>query len=149
MAVIQVDAERTIAAAPDDVYRCIVDYKDRHPRWLPSNYSDYAVEQGGAGAGTVFRYLLTVGNRARTYHMAVAEPQPGTVVTESDTGSTLVSTWRVTPQGSGARVTLHTEWQGHGGVGGFFERLFAPRALKRVYDAALAQLDAYATAALP
>jgi len=29
-------------------------------------------------------------------------------------------------------------------VGGFFERLFAPRALKRVYDDELARLAAYA-----
>ncbi len=33
---------------------------------------------------------------------------------------------------------------GAGGVGGVFERLFAPRVLHRIYDDELSRLDAYA-----
>ena len=33
---------------------------------------------------------------------------------------------------------------GAGGVGGVFERLFAPRVLRRLYDDELSRLDTYA-----
>lgn len=145
MAVNTVDAGREIAAAPEKVYGCIADYQTQRPAWLPPNFSNLSVEQGGVGDGTVVSYLLTVGNRARNYHMAVSEPEPGSVLAERDTNSSLVTTWTVSPRGTGSNVTVHTEWQGAGGIGGFFERLFAPAALKRVYDDALARLDRYAT----
>ncbi len=145
MALIQIEAETMVAAPPKKVYRLIADYKkDERARWLPPNYSDYTVEQGGAGDGTVFGYTLKVGNRERAYRLSVSEPKRGSILTEKDTGSTLTNTWTVTAQGKGSRVTLRTEWQGHGGIGGFFERLFAPRALKRVYDDELARLAARA-----
>jgi len=34
--------------------------------------------------------------------------------------------------------------KGAGGIGGFFERLFAPRVMRRVYVDELARLDRYA-----
>ena len=42
------------------------------------------------------------------------------------------------------QVRISTTWQGAGGVGGFFERLFAPRVLRRIYADELNRLDAYA-----
>lgn len=145
MAVNKMDAQKEIAAPSKVVFRCIADYNER-PRWLPPNFSDLIVEKGGQGAGTVARYRLAAGNRERTYHVSVAEPRPGAVLSESDSNSSLVTTWTVSPRGSGSQVAVHVEWQGAGGVGGFFERLFAPGALKRVYDDALARLDRYAVA---
>jgi hypothetical protein len=50
----------------------------------------------------------------------------------------------VTPEGGACRVRISTTWQGAGGVGGVFERLFAPRALRRLYDDELSRLDMYA-----
>jgi hypothetical protein len=35
-----------------------------------------------------------------------------------------------------------SRWDGAGGIGGFFERMFAPRALRRVYDDVLEKLSA-------
>lgn len=136
MAVNRVDAEREIAAPPDRVFQRIADLSAR-ARWLPPNYSDIAVDQ----SDSALRYRLKVGNRERAYHMAVSESRPGSVLSEKDTGSSLTTTWTVTPSGSGSRVAIHTEWQGSGGVGGFFERLFAPAGLKRVYVDALGRLD--------
>ncbi len=66
------------------------------------------------------------------------------MLTESDTGSTSVTTFTVTPEGSACRVRISTTWQGAGGVGGVFERLFAPRVLRRLYDDELSRLDTYA-----
>jgi uncharacterized protein YndB with AHSA1/START domain len=144
MAVIKVDAQKDIAAPPDKVFGSIADYKQR-PQWLPTNFSDYKVEKGGKGGGTIVTYRLNAGQRVRAYRMTVEEPLRGSALTERDAGSSLTTTWTVSRRDTGSRVSLHTEWQGAGGVGGFFERLFAPTALKRVYDDTLSRLDRYAT----
>ncbi len=50
----------------------------------------------------------------------------------------------VTPQGQGCEVAITTTWKGAGGIGGFFEKTFAPKALRGIYADELARLDAYA-----
>jgi hypothetical protein len=48
----------------------------------------------------------------------------------------------VRPASDGAStVAVRTTWKGAGGVGGFFERTFAPRGLQRVYGAMLERLE--------
>ena len=42
----------------------------------------------------------------------------------------------------GATVKVRTTWDGAGGIGGFFERIFAPKGLGRVYVDLLHRLDA-------
>lgn len=150
MALIHVQAERTINATPERVHAVLADYRGRHAEILPpENYLDYHVEQGGTGAGTVFAYRLRAARRERPYTLRVSEPTPGTVITENDTSSSLVTTWTLEPQSAGqqTRVRLTTEWQGASGVGGFFERTFAPGGLHRLYDAVLARLDTAAAGA--
>jgi hypothetical protein len=141
---LSVTAERLVGAPAEHTYRCIADYRTHHPRFLPPAFSDFQVEQGGVGAGTVHRFQLNAGGRTRTYRMRVEELQPGRVLTESDTGSSLVTTWTVTSEGQRCRVRLDTRWQGAGGVGGVFERLFASRVLRRIYEDELERLDRYA-----
>jgi hypothetical protein len=46
-------------------------------------------------------------------------------------------------------VRVETRWQGVGGVGGLFERLFAPRVLRRLYAEELERLDRYARTVPP
>jgi hypothetical protein len=144
MAPISVSAERTVGVPAPEVYGYIADMREHHPHFLPPAFSDFQVESGGVGAGTITRYNLTAGGRTRQYRTQVAEPEPGRVLTESDTGSTSVTTFTVTPEGSACRVRISTTWQGAGGVGGVFERLFAPRVLRRLYDDELGRLDTYA-----
>ncbi len=144
MAPISVSAERTVGAPAPEVYGYIADHRDHHPHFLPPAFSDFQVESGGVGAGTIARFKLTAGGRTRQYRMQVAEPEPGRVLTESDTGSTSVTTWTVTPEDGACQVRISTSWQGAGGVGGVFERLFAPRVLRRLYADELSRLDAYA-----
>jgi hypothetical protein len=143
MGTIHVSAERTIAAPAEKLYGYIADMRE-HPHFLPDAFSDFSVEEGGVGAGTITSFRINAGGRSREYRMAVAEPQPGRVLTESDTGSSLVTTFTVTPQDAGARVEIATSWQGAGGVGGFFERRFAPRVLRGIYVEELERLDTYA-----
>jgi uncharacterized protein YndB with AHSA1/START domain len=141
---IHVTAERTIDAPPERVYAYVADMREHHPRFLPPAFSDFQVESGGVGAGTVTRFTLNTGGRSRSYRMQIAEPEPGRILTESDTESSLVTTWTIEPAGAGSRVQIATTWEGAGGIGGFFERTFAPRVLSRLYDDELTRLDEYA-----
>ena len=144
MGTIRVAAERDIRAPAEVVYGYIADFREHHPNFLPHAFSNFQVESGGVGAGTITRFRITAGGRSREYRMAVDEPAPGRVLTESDTGSTLVTNFTVEPRGAGAHVAIETAWEGAGGLGGFFERLFAPRVLRKIYAEELDRLDAYA-----
>jgi len=144
MGKIVVSAERVIDAPADVVYRYVADMRDHHPRFLPSAFSDFRVESGGVGAGTITRFTVTAGGRARQYQMRVEEPAPGQVLTESDTGSSLVTTTTVSPRDGASLVQISTTWDGAGGIGGFFERTFAPRAMRAIYTDELERLNAYA-----
>ena len=79
-----VSAEAMVDAPADRVYLYLADMRDHHPRFLPPAFSDFQVESGGVGAGTVTRFKITAGGRTRDYRMKVAEPEPGRVLTESD-----------------------------------------------------------------
>jgi hypothetical protein len=96
------------------------------------------------GAGTITRFKVTAGGRSREYRMQVAEPEPGRVLTESDTSSSLVTTTTVAPRDDASVVTISTTWNGAGGIGGFFERTFAPKAMRAIYTDELERLNAYA-----
>ena len=143
MAEINVAVERDIDAPPDRVYQYIADYKQHHDKWLPPEYSNYQVQNTGSAETTV-SYHLKTGSRERDYHMQVNKADSGRVVTERDTTSSLVKTFTVEPASGGSRVRIETRWQGSGGVGGFFERTFAPRVLSALYAVELQRLDAYA-----
>jgi Polyketide cyclase / dehydrase and lipid transport len=144
MTTVRASAEGTVAAPAETVYGYLADYERHHPRFLPPAISSPQVEEGGVGAGTVFRCTVTAGGRSREYRMRVAEPEPGRVLSESDLGSSLVTTFTVVPQGAGCAVRIETTWSGASGVGGFFERMFAPRAMGRIYADELERLAAYA-----
>jgi len=139
-----VSAERVVGAPVATVYACIADVRRHHPHFLPPAFSDFGVEEGGVGAGSVVHFTFTAGGRSRRYRTVMDEPEPGRVITETDTGSSLVTTFTVTGEDQGTRVRIDTVWDGAGGVGGFFERRFAPRALRKIYLDELARLDAYA-----
>jgi hypothetical protein len=144
--IVSVSAERAIDAPAETVYGYIADMIEHHPQYLPPAFSGFEVESGGVGAGTVTHFTVTAGGRARKYRMKVAEPEPGRVLTESDTGSSLVTTTTVTPRDATCVVRISTAWEGAGGVGGFFERLFAPRVMRGIYTDELTRLDGYARA---
>ena len=150
MGVIQVTAERTVNAPADTVFGYIRDMHV-HPKFLPPAFSDFHIESGGVGPGTVTSFKVTAGGRTREYHMTVDEPEPGLVLRESDSNSSLITKYTVSPRenpdGVGSaisQVEISTSWQGAGGIGGFFERTFAPRAMRALYEDELQRLDAYA-----
>jgi hypothetical protein len=145
MAEVNVTVDAPVRAPASTVYALISSFREHHPRFLPHNFSEYDVEQGGIGAGTVITFTITAMGRTRGYRMRISEPEPGRVLVESDTMSSMVTTWTVTPEGADAsRVAIETRWEGAAGVPGFFERLFAPRGLRRIYREELKRLDRYA-----
>jgi hypothetical protein len=144
MGKVQVSAEGLVHAPADVVYGYIANMREHHPKFLPPAFSGYQVESGGFGAGTIVRFNLTAGGRTRQFRSEVGEPEPGRVLTESDTESSSVTTFTVTPVEDNCTVQIASEWNGAGGIGGFFERTFAPRVLRGIYADELARLDAYA-----
>ena len=146
---LHVAAERTIGAPADTVYKVVADYERHHPRILPSAFSDLVVERGGIGAGTVIGFNVKTAGRNRHFRMQVAEPEPGRVLTESDTESSMVTTYTIAPDTAGSRVRIETTWQGARGFGGLMERLFAPRVMRKLYEDELDRLDRYARTVEP
>ena len=126
------------------MYELLADYREHHPHFLPPAFSNFGVESGGIGEGTIIQYNLKAGSRNRAYRMRVAEPEPGRVLSESDTTSSLVTTFTVAPSEDHSRLRIETVWQGASGIGGFFERTFAPGMLRRLYNDELERLDRYA-----
>ncbi|MFG3043725.1 SRPBCC family protein [Streptomyces sp. NPDC048202] len=143
MAQVEATTERVFAANADRVFDALGDYRTTRPKLLPEHFSEYEVREGGHGAGTLVHWKLqATSKRVRDCLMEVAEPTDGELV-EKDRNSTMVTTWRVTPAGEGrSRVVVTTTWKGAGGIGGFFERTFAPKGLGRIYDSVLDKLAA-------
>ncbi|GAA4664787.1 MULTISPECIES: SRPBCC family protein [Amycolatopsis] len=145
MAQVTATAERTIDAPVDKVRELVADYAGTRPQILTEQYRDYEVTEGGQGAGTKARWKLqATSKRVRDVAATVTEPEPGKLV-ETDANSSMVTTWTVREAGAGRSVVrIETTWQGAGGIGGFFEKTFAPAGLKRIYDGVLGKLAALA-----
>lgn len=143
MGTINVVQDGAVGAPSDLTYRLIAD-DSHHVKFLPDAITDFVVVEGGVGAGTLHRFKVNAGNRVREYLMRVDEPQPGKVLTETDQNSSLVTTFTVTPTGNTCSVRIQTQWNGASGIGGFFERTFAPKVMRKIYADELARLDTYA-----
>src|SRR4030095_85973 len=71
-------ASRTIRAEPGIVYAILADYRVGHPSILPQRtFLSLEVEEGGAGAGTVFRLRMKSFGTVREMRAKVAEPKRG------------------------------------------------------------------------
>ena len=117
-------AERVVRAPVEQVHAALADYEGTRRRVLGEQFSDYRVESGGQGEGTRVHWrFAATSKRVRDQLVVVTEPA-GSLV-ESDENSSMVTTWN-----------------GAGGIGGFFERTFAPKGLRRTYEGILERLDA-------
>jgi hypothetical protein len=141
MAQVTASAERTIDAPVQRVRSVVADYSESRPKILTEHYRDYKVLSGGTGAGTTANWKLqATSKRVRDVQANVTEPEPGTLV-ETDANSSMVTTWTVREAGEGSLVRIETSWQGAGGIGGFFEKTFAPLGLRRIYEGVLDKLS--------
>ncbi|HET6359060.1 SRPBCC family protein [Streptomyces sp.] len=143
MAQVEATTERIISADAEKVFDALADYENTRAKLLPEHFSEYEVREGGDGEGTLVHWKLqATSKRIRDCLLEVTEPTDGRLV-EKDRNSSMVTTWTVTPAGEGrSKAVVSSVWNGAGGIGGFFERTFAPKGLGRIYDAVLANLAA-------
>lgn len=135
------EASASIPASPQVVYEILRDYQTSHPTILPKPwFQNLIVEEGGKGAGTVFRTSLTIMGKSFAYHMDVTEPAPLTLV-EIDRATGLRTTFRVSQDGAGARVTIHTDWKTAAGIAGWIEKLGTPSIMRKIYRVQLALIE--------
>lgn len=137
----QVSASSTVLinAEPDAVLTAVADYRTVRPKILSAHYSNYRVLEGGQGAGTVAEWKLQA-TKSRSRDVKATVDVAGKTVIEKDANSSMVTNWTVAPAGTGSTVTVKTSWQGAGGVGGFFEKTFAPLGLRRIQAEVLENL---------
>lgn len=139
MAQVVASRSTSVAVGPERALAAVGDYRDVRPRILTDAYREYRLVSGGHGDGTVAAWTLQA-TRKRRRDVEASVSVDGDTVTETDANSTMVTHWKVEPEGAGSRVTVTTSWQGAGGLGGFFEGLFAPRGLERILAGVLSNL---------
>ena len=140
---ITVSAEGIVGAPPAEVYNHLADYR-QHPTFLPRAFSDFRIEVGGTGEGTVVSYRLKAGGRTQAYRATISEPEPGRVLEERLADGDTVTTFTVSPHSSGSTVRIETRWPASRGLKGWLERALAPRMLQPLYTEELSLLDRYA-----
>lgn len=129
----QVSASSTVLidAEPATVLAAVADYQAMRPKILSAHYSGYRVLEGGQGEGTVAEWKLQA-TKSRSREVKASVDVAGRTVIEKDANSSMVTNWTVAPAGPGSSVTVKTSWQGAGGIGGFFEKTFAPLGLRKI-----------------
>lgn len=143
----RVTATNTIVveAPVEAVTTAIADYAGVRPRIQPEQFSAYRLIEGGQGQGTVAAWhLQATKKRSRDVKMSVTVEDAGGhwTLVEKDTNSSMATTYTVREATGGSLVEMTTSWDGAGGVGGFFERTFAPAGLKRIQHELLTNLKA-------
>lgn len=136
-------ADRIIDADAAAVWAALTDYSGARAQILPDNYEGYKAERDPIGGAAILSFTLKAGGRERAYRMEVVENEPSHMLTERDLASTYTTRWKIEHVGSGAhvRVRLSSEWESRAtGIGGFFERRFAPRGVQRIHQETLIRL---------
>jgi hypothetical protein len=140
----RVEASGEVPAPPSRVYAILSDYREHHPRILPRQFRKLEVEEGGTGAGTVFRLEMEVLGKHRSTRGTVTEPEPGRVLAEAYPENEAVTTFTLDPAPAGTRVTIATEWTPRPGLLGRLESFMTGALLRRIYAEELKLLAAYA-----
>jgi len=142
---VRVSITESVEAPSDVVYGVLADYRRGHPHILPErHFSDFTVEEGGTGAGTIIRYKLRTAGNERTIRAVVHEPEPGRILTETDLETGALTTFRLEPASGTAHtsLTITTEWQS-AGLRGFVERWLAPPLLRKIYREEVRKLNEF------
>ncbi len=137
-------AERRIPAPADTLYSYVADFRVHHPRILPPAFSDFTVEVGGVGVGTVTASTFRMGGQSQTIRTRVSRVEPGRLIEETVLDRPMTTTFSFAPAGARTTVRIETTWKPNGGIRGVLERIFAPRQLAAVYADELSRLEAYA-----
>lgn len=141
----RVTASNTIVieAPVASVTTAVADYAQVRPRIQPEHFSAYRLIEGGQGSGTVAGWhLQATKKRSRDVRAVVSVDDAAAhwSLIEADQNSSMTTTYTVREATGGALVEMTTSWDGAGGVGGFFERTFAPAGLKKIQHELLTNL---------
>jgi hypothetical protein len=147
MAKHNVSASGYISAPAQRAYDLIADYRNGHPRILPKPYFvSLGVEQGGYGAGTIINFQMKLMGRIQSFHSTITEPQPGSILVETDMNTGAVTTFTVDPRLNGQEsfVTITTTIGVPDGILGKIQGWFTTQLLRPIYSKELDQLAAVA-----
>jgi hypothetical protein len=146
MALATAQAASLIDARPADVYAVLADYQRHHPHIMPpSLFSNLEVESGGVGAGTVFHITLRLAGKRQRLHMRVGEPEPGSMLTETNLDTGVVTEFSVAST-NGETPTIariSQRWDPGGGLKAMIDRLATPLLLRWIFTKQLRQLGQY------
>ncbi len=144
MSVIHVEQSEFIPAAPERVYEILRDYENHHRHILPEQYySNFTIETGGLGAGTVGWVKVSAMGRTMPLHFRVSEPEPGRRMVETNLETGAETSFVLSPEESGTRLTIASDYQPAGGLSGFLDRKLAPGVLQKMLAAELHKLVVY------
>ena len=144
------EAEAIVHARPETVWDILTDYREGHPTIIPPQaFSDFTVESGGKGAGTVIRFTFRYAGVRRQMRQIVSEPEPGRVLVEANTDGLARTTFALSPMDDGRQthVRITTDQAASSGLAGMAQRLVTPLvapAMRRLYLEELGRLDALA-----
>ena len=141
-------ASAVIPARRERVYSLIANYNDGHPRILPKQFSNFVVEEGGVGTGTMIRFQMSLLGRKQDFRASITEPEPGRVLVETyHEGNDAVTTFTVDPGTAPAdsTVTISTALPVKTGFLGAIEKAVATLLLRPIYVKELENLARVAT----
>jgi uncharacterized protein YndB with AHSA1/START domain len=103
---IAIEADRTVDAPMEQVWRLLRDYRAARARMFGEPFAEYELHHGGVGAGTVIGYRLRLGHHERALVLTVDEPTPGRQLRDREHHGGLLVTWTLTPGGDGERALV-------------------------------------------
>src|SRR5215471_3108859 len=112
MVQVRIAADSTVDAPAERVYGILADYEQHHPKILPPAFTEFHVEEGGVGEGTIIRFKVKTGGRTRVARQLVTEPLPGRILQEADISDSGVTLFTVTPDGERSHVHIETTYEG-------------------------------------
>lgn len=147
---IHFEAEAVVQARPEVVWDILTDYINGHPKIIPPQaFSDFVVESGGKGAGTIMRFTFRATGMTRKMRQIASIPEPGRVLVEADVAGPTRTTFALTPLDGGQRTRLRiaTDQATDPGFAGAVARLLTPLiapTMRRLYLEEIQRLDALA-----
>jgi hypothetical protein len=144
---IHISAARILDAPSSVVYNVIADYHTGHPLIVPKPYfQKIEVVSGGIGAGTTLLVTMRVLGTTSLLRHLVSEPEPGTVLVETDLDTGDQTTFTVSPMtgSTQTQVNISTIMTTRPGIRGQIERRLIPLIMRPAYRKELRFLEAIA-----
>lgn len=135
-----------IQARPEDVYAVLADYRHEHAHIVPRKYvRNLEVESGGVGAGTIIRYRARAFGIERPSRALIREPEPGRILVEQETTSTLKTIFTVTPAQDGqlTHVQISSHWEPSRNPIKAIEQLLYPLIMRDMFAQSLQLMATY------